>query len=386
MQPDTSPSIQVPRSRAYRTHRALRSEILQAMEPVLFDSMAAAYDRRGDLEASFAEAVDQRFACAVHSGTVGLFLALLACGVSDGDEVITVGNSDISTTAAIIHCGATPVLCDIREEDYTIDVAKVEALITSRTRAILPVDLYGHPADVRALREIAQRHDLRIVEDAALATGAADHGRPVGAFADAAVFSFAPFKPLGSAGNGAMVTTDDEAVARGLQALAGYGHAKDYEDVLPGHQRYIAEGFNVPLDPLQAAVVSVKLPYLEAWTERRHEIARAYREGLADTAAQLPSFRAESEPTFRCYTICVPQRERVFATLMEAGVEAALHYTPPAYRHPGYSGPVPESERLPVTERIAGDLLCLPVAPELDDNDVNYVIEQVRACLRQLRA
>lgn len=386
MQQITPPSIRVPRSRVYQTHQALRAEILQALEPVLFDSMDAAYACRQELEANFAAVVEQSFACAVHSGTVGLFLALRACGVSAGDEVITVGNSDISTTSAIVHCGATPVLCDIRPQDYTIDVANVTPLITSRTRAILPVDLYGHPADVRALREIAQRHNLYIVEDAALATGATDYERAVGAFAHATVFSFAPFKPLGSAGNGAMITTDDEAIARRLRALAGYGHATDDEGVLPGHQSYVAEGYNVPMDPLQAALVGVKLPYLQRWTERRREIARAYRDGLQNTAAQLPSFRAESQPTFRCYTIRVPQREKAFAMLTEAGVEIALHYTPPAYRHPGYSGPVPSGKRLPVTEKIAGDLLCLPVAPELDADDVNYVIEQVRACLRQLRA
>lgn len=386
MQQMKTPSIRVPRSRAYQTHQTLRAEILEALEPVLFGDMHAAYAGRQRLVDNFATAVEQRFACAVHSGTIGLFLALSACGVGAGDEVITLGNSDISTSAAIVHCGATPVLCDIQPHDYTIDVSRVAPLITSRTRAILPVDLYGHPADVRSLRELAQEHDLRIVEDAALATGAADYERPVGVFADATVFSFAPFKPLGSAGNGAMVTTNDETIARRLQALAGYGHATDYEGVLPGHQKYVAEGFNVPMDPLQTALVNVKLPYLRRWTERRREIARAYQDGLKDTAARLPSFRTESQPTFRCYTIRVPQREKVFAMLTEAGVEIALHYTPPVYRHPGYSGPVPEDERLPVTEQIAGELLCLPVAPELDADDVNYVIEQVRVCLRQLRA
>ncbi len=384
MQQEILPSIRVPRSRTYKTHQRLRAEIQRALEPILYGSMSAAYACRQQLEADFARAMGQRYACAVHSGTVGLFLALRASGVEAGAEVITVGNSDISTTAAIVHCGATPVLCDIRAEDLTIDVSKVEMLITSRTRAILPVDLYGHPADVRSLRAIAQRHDLQIVEDAALATGAADYGHPVATFAHATVFSFAPFKPLGCAGNGAMITTDDETIARRLHTLAGYGHAKDDEVVLPGHQRYAAEGFNVPMDPLQAALVSVKLPYLPQWTERRREIARAYRDGLQNTAAQLPSFRRESEPTFRCYTIRVPRREKAYAMLLEAGVEIALHYTPPIYDHPGYSGPTVSDNSLPVTKQMAGELLCLPVAPELSQNDVDYVIEQVRACLRKL--
>ena len=383
-QPTTT--FRVPRSRAYDTHRSLSTDIQKALEPILFGAMKAGYACRQELEERFAAVVEQHYACAVHSGTIGLFLALRACGAGEGGEVITVGNSDISTTAAIVHCGATPVLCDVCAEDFTIDVTQVAALITARTQAILPVDLYGHPANVRQLREIAQRHNVKIVEDAALATGAADYQLPVGSFADATVFSFAPFKPLGSTGNGAMVTTNSEEIARRLRALAGYGHADEYDDVLPGHQWYVAEGYNVPIDPLQAAIVNVKLPYLEAWTERRQAIARAYEEGLRRTEAQLPSFRDSSQPTFRCYTIRVPEREKLFAMLVQRGIEIALHYTPPTYHHPGYSGPPPDREKLPVTEQLARELLCLPVAPELSTDDVDYVIEELRACLQQIRA
>ncbi len=203
----------------------MRAEIIAALEPILFGDYRQSYAIRAELENAFAAEVGANFAVAVHSGTIGLFLALRACDIGPGDEVITVANSDISTTGAISQCGAAPILCDVLEDDYTIDPALVEALISPKTRAILPVDLHGHPANVKTLRPLADRHGLRIVEDAALATGAQDYGLPLGAFADVAMFSFAPFKPLGSAGNGAMVVTDDDAIHDKLRLLSSYGHS-----------------------------------------------------------------------------------------------------------------------------------------------------------------
>ena len=219
-------------------------------------------------------------------------------GLVPGDEVITVANSDISTTSAIRQCGATPIFCDVQANDFTIDAGQVEALISAKTRALLPVDLYGHPADAAQLRAIADQYNLAIIEDAALATGAEDYGKPVGAFADATIFSFAPFKPLGSVGNGAMIVTDDEALQRQLRLLVEYGHAQKYEDIAPGHQYYVAEGYNIPLDPLQAALVFTKLPYLPQWTAQRQAIVHQYEEGLQGSTAVVPVFRDESNPTF----------------------------------------------------------------------------------------
>jgi len=367
-------SFRVPRSRVYQTHRAMRAEILEALNPILFDPAPRSEQVRGVLERRFAESVQQHFACAVHSGTVGLFLALQACGVGPGDEVVTVGNSDISTTAAISHCGATPVLCDILESDYTINPDLVEPLITERTAAILPVDLYGHPADVKSLREIANAHGLVIVEDAALATGAWDYGQPVGAFADVTVFSFAPFKPLGCVGDGGIVTTDDEDIARQLRLLCGYGHIPEVQSEIPGHQMHVAEGYNVSLDPLEAALVMVKLPHLPEWTEKRRAIARAYEEGLRGLDVGLPTFRPESAPTFRSYTIQVKDQQAIYQGLRYAGVEAVLHYVPPVYRHPVYTEGLPGSENLPVTERRTRELVCLPVTVELREEEVRYVV------------
>ena len=374
--------FRVPRSRASQTHSEMRDEIIAALEPILFDAYGHSYPLRSQLEAAFAAEVGQRHAVAVHSGTVALVIALRACGIGPGHEVITVGNSDISTTGAISLCGATPVLCDVLESDYTLDVATVEAQITPRTRALLPVDLHGHPADVKALRALADRYQLKIVEDAALASGAMDHGVPVGAFADVAMFSFAPFKPLGSAGNGAMLVTDDEALHDRLRLLVGYGYSP--EPVTPAaYQNYVAEGFNVPLDGLQAALLLVKLPRLREWTARRRAIAAALEAGLADAPVKAPRFRPESAPTFRSYAVRSDRQLELHAGLREAGIEAVIHYAPPVYRYDVYADAFPNCEQLPVTDMLARQVVNLPVTPELTDDEVEYMIETVRTLLNR---
>lgn len=378
---DSQSSFRVPRSRAHLTHRAMRSEILQALEPLIFDQLGQAAQVCRAFEIAFALQVQQKYACAVHSGTVGLFLALRACGVGPGDQVITVGNSDVSTTAAISHCGAIPVLCEVRETDYTIDPDAVEPLVSDQTAALLPVDLYGHPADTKSLRSLADHYGLKIVEDAALATGAHDHGRPVGAFADVTLFSFAPFKPMGCAGNGGMLVTDAPELAERIRLLCSYGHALDAGPDLPGHQRHVVEGYNMPLDPLQAALLQIKLPYLDKWTEKRRQIASAYAHGLEGTTAIPPTFGPDAGPTFRSYTIRVPDQARVYEAMRAAGIEVVLHYTPPVYRQPVYPSGIAGSDALPVSDRLAQEILCLPVAVELTDDEVAYVIETLRCLL-----
>ncbi len=375
-----SKEFRVPRSRASQTHRALRDEIIAALEPILFDAYQHSYPLRSQLEDAFATEAGQRYAVAAHSGTVALVIALRACGIGPGAEVITVGNSDISTTGAISLCGGKPVLCDVLESDYTMDMATVEAQITERTRAILPVDLHGHPADVKALRELAHRYELKIVEDAALASGAMDHGVPVGAFADVAMFSFAPFKPLGSAGNGAMLVTSDEAIHAQLRLLVGYGYKP--EEVAPaGYQNYVAEGYNVPLDGLQAALLLLKLPHLKQWTARRREIAAALEAGLADKPVITPRFRPESAPTFRSYAIRSERQLELHDGLRAAGIETVIHYAPAVYRYEVYADAFPNRDQLPVTEMLASQVVNLPVTPELTDGEVEYMVETIHGLI-----
>ena len=359
-----SKAIRVLRSRATETHQSLRDEIMAALESILFDSYQNTFTIRAELERAFATEVEQNFAVAAHSGTVGLFLALRACGIGDGDEVITIGNSDISTTGAISQCGATPVLCDVLASDYTINPELVESLVTEKTRAVLPVDLHGHPANVKLLRPIADHYNLKIVEDAALASGAFDYGVPVGAFADVTMFSFSAFKPLGSASNGAMLVTSDEEIHDKLRLLVGYGHDPIRADVKVGYQNYVEEGYNVPLDGLEAALLSVKLPYLKEWTKKRRAIVAVIEAGIADTSARTPSFRADSAPTFRSYAICVDRQFEIFHGLREAGIQATMSYAPPIYQYSVYAGKFPNSGELKVTDRLAKELVNLPVTPE----------------------
>ncbi len=372
--------FRVPRSRASQTHQAMRDEIIAALEPILFDAYQHSYPLRSQLEAAFAAHARQRYAVAAHSGTVALVIALRAIGIGPGDEVITVGNSDISTTGAISLCGGRPVLCDVLESDYTMDIAAVEAQISERARAILPVDLHGHPANVKALRALADRYQLKIVEDAALASGAMDHGLPVGAFADVAMFSFAPFKPLGSAGNGAMLVTNDEAIHERLRLLVGYGYSP--EPVTPAAwQNYVAEGFNVPLDGLQAALLLVKLPRLKEWTDRRRAIADALGAGLSDAPVITPRFRPESAPTFRSYAIRSDRQLELHDGLRAAGIETVIHYAPPVYRYDVYADAFPNRDQLPVTELLASQVVNLPVTPELTDDEVEYMIDTIHNLL-----
>lgn len=373
----------IPRSRNYLTHRQLREELLAALEPMLFSANDSSYRVRKDFEEAFAAEVEQTWAVGVHSGTCGLFLALRACGVGPGDEVITVANSDISTTAAVSNCGATPVLCDLLASDYNMDPDLVEELVTERTRALLPVDMHGHPADVKRLREIADRHSLMIIEDACLATGARDHGRSVGVWADAVVFSFAPYKPFGGVGSGAGVATSNAQVHEKLRRLTAYGagRSEGWEAEIPGRQYAIDEGYNLSLDGLQAAVLRVKLPYLRQWTQQRREIVAWYREGLAGTSAVLPTFRPEAEPTFRSFTICVDNQQECYHGLRDAGVEAALHYTPPVHHYEVYRHGLPNADNLPVTEYLADRILTLPVTQEFTRADVEHVTRELRALL-----
>ena len=375
------PTFRIPRSHLPATHHSLRAEIIAALEPILFGEYHDSYTIRTQLEQAFATEVQQTYAVAVHSGTIGLFLALRACGIGSGDEVITVGNTDISTTGAITQCGAIPVLCDVLPSDYTINPQLVESLITPKTRAILPVDLHGHPANVKALRPLAEHHQLKIIEDAALATGAYDYGKPAGAFADLTMFSFAPLKPLGSAGNGAMLVTSDDEIHHSLRLLVGYGHDPAITDVMNGYQNFVQAGYNVPLDGLQAALLLVKLPHLKEWTRKRRTIAAALQTGLADAPLRLPRFRPESAPTFRSYALCVDRQQAVHQGLRDAGIEAVIHYAPPVYHYSLYAGQMRNCAALQVTDRLAEQLVNLPISPELPPADTAYMIEVLRSLL-----
>lgn len=372
----------VPRNEVHAVHRMMKEQLSASLSSILFDPHSFEHEMLQPLEHAFAAVMERSYAVSVNSATSGLFLALLACGVKSGDEVITVGNSDISTTAAISHCGAQPILCDVLEKDFTIDPQKVKDLISDRTRAILPVDLYGHPANVKALRNIADAHNLRIIEDAALATGSYDYGKPVGAFADAAVFSFGVNKPLGSVGNGGIVVTDDADIFEKLRLYRGYGrHPDDTTYKTDGRLIHIVEGYNLPLDPLQSAIVLEKLPRLQTWTSARRAVVNSYGRQLENLDIHLPAFRSESKPTFYCYTIRVTQRDRVYTELRNQGIEVSCYYVPPVYSQPAYQEWSFNVMNVTNTTRLSKELLCLPVHPTLSENDITYVVDALKKAL-----
>ena len=358
----------------------MRADIEAALAPVMYGESSAGYAVRAQLERDFAAAVSADHA--IRRPIPAPSLSISPFGLAEsarGDEVISVANSDISTTGAIHQCGATAVLCDVLASDYCMDAAQVETLITPRTRALLPVDMHGHSADVKALREIAgpawlaHHRGTRHWHPAR-----ADYGRPLGAFADVAMYSFAPYKPLGSAGNGAMLVTNDAALAERIRLLVTYGAGGEMAD---GRQDYVAEGYNASLDPLQAALLTVKLPHLPAWTARRRAIVATLEAGLTGTNAITPTFRDESEPTFRSYCVRVPNQMEMHKGLREAGVESVIHYAPPVHKYSVYSDSFAGRAALPVTDMLAQEIVNLPVTPELTDDEVAYMIEVVRRLL-----
>jgi dTDP-4-amino-4,6-dideoxygalactose transaminase len=345
-------------------------------------------------EKAFAESVQSPFAVGCNSGTDALILALRGLGIGPGDEVITASFSFFATAEAISAVGATPVFVDVEESSYLIDLDQVEAAITPATKALIPVHLFGRPVDMERVCAIAARHNLRVVEDCAQASGASWAGVPVGSWGDVGCFSFFPTKNLGGAGDGGAVTTDDDALAQTMRELAVHG--------MPRRYLHTALGYNSRLDAIQAAVLNVKLPKLSEWIDRRREIAARYRELLSDLPGiTLPTdeeghswnqfvVRVSSCPTGQptCQAQCSPSaissshglpesccRDWLKQQLQDAGVTTIIYYPIPIHRQPAYADLNYAPGSLPVTERLCSEVLSLPIFPELSTEQQSRVIE-----------
>ena len=371
----------VPRAQGYSTNKKLRNKIISGIENVMFNPYVPGNAEFKPLETEFASAIGMNHAIAVQSATAGLILSLRACNVGPGDEVITVGNSDISTTAAISIVGATIVLVDILENDYTIDVEKVESAITERTKVIIPVDLYGHPSDCIALRRIADDRGLMIVEDAALAIGAKYDNHHVGYYADLTTVSLAAAKPLSSSGNAGMVFTNNYELAEKVSLFRGYGREFDDSRNPPLSDEHVVEGFNLPMDPLQAVIVLSKLPYLEEWTEKRRMIASKYCDALCNKDVKLPSFSDYANPSFSSYVILTSNRDELNVEMRKRGIETGTHYVPAMHKQEVYKNHLIGCSNLPVTERIADELLALPINPEMSKKQIDFVLMALKELL-----
>jgi dTDP-4-amino-4,6-dideoxygalactose transaminase len=322
-------------------------------------------------EAEFATYLGVRHALGVGSGTEALHLALAACGVGPGDEVITVAHTAVATVAAIELCGAVPVLVDIASDTFTLDPRHLARAITPKTKAIVPVHLYGQPADLAPILDLAHQHGVRVVEDCAQAHGARYGGRRVGAWGDIAAFSFYPTKNLGALGDGGAVVTDDAALAERVRLLREYGWAERYVS-------HIA-GWNSRLDELQAAVLRVKLRYLDADNTARARLAARYTSGLSGVGLGLPGARAEGEHVYHLYVVRSARRDELQAFLKARGIGALVHYPVPVHLQPAYQNRLRGSAALPETERAAREVLSLSMYPELRDDEVDRVIDLVRA-------
>jgi dTDP-4-amino-4,6-dideoxygalactose transaminase len=352
---------------------AHKSEIDTAIHTVLESGWYVLGRETEAFEREFAAYVGVDHAVGVGSGTEALHLALTACDVGVGDEVITVSHTAVATVAAIELAGATPVFADIEDRYYTLDPAGLERLITPRTRAIIPVHLYGQAADLDPITEVAGRHGLTVIEDCAQAHGARYRDRPAGRFGALACFSFYPTKNLGAIGDGGMVVTGDARLAGKVRLLREYGWA----------ERYVSQitGWNSRLDEIQAAVLRVKLRHLDADNAARGRIAGAYSAALSGCGLRLPATRPGGSHVFHLYAVRSGEREALRQHLQRSGIAAGIHYPVPVHKQPAYISRFPAG--LPITERVANEVLSLPIYPELKNDEVGAVIDAVLGFFRK---
>jgi dTDP-4-amino-4,6-dideoxygalactose transaminase len=360
-----------------RIHDAeLRREMSAALRQTMDRAQFILGDQVASFESEFAEYCGVKHCVGVASGTDALHLTLRALGIGPGDEVITAANSFIATALAVAYTGATPVLVDVDPRDFLIDVGLLEEAITPRTKAIVPVHLYGQPADMRAILDIAGRRGLTVVQDACQAHGARLDGIPVASFGTAACYSFYPSKNLGGCGDGGAVVTSCAQLADRLRMLRNYGQKSKNDFALFGH--------NSRLDTLQAAVLSAKLPYLDGWNQRRRLAADMYAELLAGTDLVVPIERAGANHVYHLYVIRHPRRDELQAHLRSAGVECGVHYPAPIHELPPFCGACTVPEGAPISSELARQILSLPMHPALTPEQVEHVARTAQSFSLQL--
>jgi dTDP-4-amino-4,6-dideoxygalactose transaminase len=351
-------------------YERIRDEIDPAIQEVLESAWFVGGPRLKAFEDAFARFCGADHAIGVSSGTAALHVALLACGVGPGDEVITVPDTFIATTEAITLAGARPVFVDVEPEGYNIDVDRIEESITPRTKAIIPVHLYGQPTDMDPIMEIARRRNLFVVEDACQAHGAEYKGKKTGALGHVGCFSFYPGKNLGAYGDGGMVVTNDPDIADTVRMLSNHGQKEK--------NRHPREGFNYRLDAIQAAVLEVKLRHLDEWNDRRRLHARRYSQLLQDLDVKTPVEKEFAKHVFHLYIIRLDRRDELSKYLNSQGVATGLHYPLALHQQKAYDrlGYPPGS--FPVAEECANQVLSLPMFPELTESQIQHVVRTIR--------
>jgi len=368
-------------------YESIRGEIQTAINQVLENAAFAGGPFVAQFEKQFAEFCGCKHAIGVGSGTDALWLSLLALGIGEGDEVITVPNTFIATAEAISFCGATPVFVDIEEQTYNMDPNKLEDFLKKRVgacgaaprhrsrslrpRAVIPVHLFGQPTDMDPILELSRRYDLSVIEDACQAHGAKYKGRNAGTIGDAGCFSFYPGKNLGAYGEAGAIVTNDDALAEKVRMLRDHGQAKKYY-----HNRI---GWNARMDGIQGAVLGVKLKHLPSWNEARRQHARRYNELLAEIdAIHTPIESSYAKHIYHVYAIRGPRRDALISYLGERGISSGIHYPVPLHLQRAYSSLGLDNGGYPAAERCCGDFVSLPMYPELTNEQIIYVAEEIK--------
>ena len=352
-------------------YRSIKEEVDAAIQGVLDSCQFTLGEEVVSFEKEFAAWCHAAHGIGVNTGTSALHLALLATGIGRGDEVITVPFTFVATVSAIDYTGARPVFVDICPQSFTMDPSTIEAAITPRTKAIIPVHLYGQPADMDPILDIARRHGLKVIEDACQAHGARYKGRPAGSIGDMGCFSFYPGKNLGACGEGGMVVTDDPVHARTIRMLRDWGAEKKYQHEL--------KGFNFRLEGIQGAVLRVKLRHLDHWTELRRAAAARYGALFAGSEVQTPATMAYARHVWHLYVIRHPQRQALQDALAAQGIQTGIHYPTPVHLLPAFAELGHRKGDFPHAERAAAEVLSLPMFPELSVAQAEAVAHAVLA-------
>ncbi len=352
-------------------YQSIKDEINEAVQGVLESGRFILGPNVEALEKEVAEYCQCRHGVGVASGTDALCLSLHALGIGPGDEVITTPFSFVATASTISRAGATPVFVDIDPRTFNLDPDEVEIAITSKTKAIMPVHLFGQPAEMGPIMEIANQRGLKVIEDAAQAIGAEENGRRVGSFGDVGCFSFYPTKNLGAYGDGGMVTTNDPALAEKIDVLRRQGSKRKY------HNEVL--GFNSRLDEIQAALLRVKFKYLEEWVAERQRVARLYSALLSQAGVETPYERPGVRHVYHQYTICVACRDELRIYLQEQGIGAMIYYPVPLHRLKLYADLDYPAGSLEFSEQAAREVLSLPMYPELTDDQIQTVVDAIKS-------
>ena len=347
-------------------HEQMRPEIDAAVMRVIDSAQFVLGPEVAAFEERFAGYCGVQSCAALNSGTSALHLALLAAGIGPGDEVITVSMTFVATTAAILYCGAKPVFVDVDPNTWTMDPNLIEAAITPRTKAILPVHLHGLMADMDPIMELARRHDLVVIEDAAQSHGAEYKGRRAGSIGDIGCFSFYPGKNLGAYGEGGAVVSNNPDLARKVALLRDWGQESKYN--------HVVAGYNYRMDGIQGAVLNVKMQYIEAWTEARRRVAADYDRLLAKSGYNRPAPPSHCRHVYHVYAVALSHRDDVQKTLQEEGIATGIHYPVPVHLQKAYANLKYKQGDFPVTESLAGRFLSLPIYAELRPEQVLEVV------------